>query len=212
MQVRLFRSVGWLALAALLVPTAASAAPQVPGARSGPGLATGHGVFIPAVMRSAAPGIEVVRDHGSRGGWGGGWHGHDDDGFSAGDVIAGLLVIGGIAAIASAANKSDRQTPPREYPDHRDGAPQYTEGRGSVGPGAEATGVGGPGSIDAAVDTCVDEVERAQEPVDTVDSANNAGDGWHVEGHLRSGQPFACRVTRDGQIRSLTVDGHAPAR
>ena len=33
---------------------------------------------------------------------------HDRDGVSVGDVIAGALIIGGIAAIASAANKNDR--------------------------------------------------------------------------------------------------------
>lgn len=33
---------------------------------------------------------------------------HDRDGISAGDVIAGALIIGGIAAIASAASKNDR--------------------------------------------------------------------------------------------------------
>jgi len=33
---------------------------------------------------------------------------HDRDGISAGDVIAGALVIGGIAAIASAASNNDR--------------------------------------------------------------------------------------------------------
>ena len=33
---------------------------------------------------------------------------HDHDGISAGDVIAGALVIGGIAAIASASSRNDR--------------------------------------------------------------------------------------------------------
>ena len=47
------------------------------------------------VMSSATPAFAQSRHH-------------DRDGISAGDVIAGALIIGGIAAIASAASKSDR--------------------------------------------------------------------------------------------------------
>lgn len=47
---------------------------------------------------------------------------HDDDGISAGDVIAGALVIGGIAAIAAAASDNDRDRDDRysrgDYRDH----------------------------------------------------------------------------------------------
>lgn len=46
-------------------------------------------------MSSAAPAVAQSRHH-------------DRDGISAGDVIAGALIIGGIAAIASAASKNDR--------------------------------------------------------------------------------------------------------
>ncbi len=46
-------------------------------------------------MTSAAPAFAQYRQH-------------DRDGVSVGDVIAGALIIGGIAAIASAANKNDR--------------------------------------------------------------------------------------------------------
>lgn len=42
-----------------------------------------------------------------------GGHRRDRDGVSAGDVIAGALVIGGIAAIASAASNNDRRD--RDY-------------------------------------------------------------------------------------------------
>lgn len=46
------------------------------------------------------------------------YHHHDHDGISAGDVIAGALVIGGIAAIASAANH-DNDRYDRGYGDGR---------------------------------------------------------------------------------------------
>ena len=40
----------------------------------------------------------------------------DRDGISAGDVIAGALIIGGIAAVASAASKDNRDRDYRGYP------------------------------------------------------------------------------------------------
>ena len=44
----------------------------------------------------------------ARPGWGGGGrHWHRDRGIDGGDVLAGLLIFGGIAAIASAASKSN---------------------------------------------------------------------------------------------------------
>ena len=46
----------------------------------------------------------------------------DRDGISAGDVIAGALIIGGIAAVASAASKNDRNY---RYGDYRDGDYRY---------------------------------------------------------------------------------------
>ncbi|MEZ5683425.1 MAG: hypothetical protein R3E03_04260 [Novosphingobium sp.] len=48
------------------------------------------------VASSASPAFAEGRDHRGR------------DGISAGDVIAGALIIGGIAAVASAASKNDR--------------------------------------------------------------------------------------------------------
>ena len=45
------------------------------------------------VASSASPALAAGRDH------------RDHDGISAGDVIAGALIIGGIAAVASAAGK-----------------------------------------------------------------------------------------------------------
>ena len=206
-----------VALASLLAtssaPAAAMAAPQVSG---------GRGVYVPAVMRTAPDIVPDARDHpggrgwgggggwGGRGGWGGGRHDHDDGGA----VLAGLLVLGGIAAIAVAASNADKhkQEQRRSYPDNQ---PDPGYGDSQQAPGARdaaPSAATGAGSIDAAVDTCVDEVERGADPVDTVDSVNNAGDGWNVQGRVRGGKPFVCRVTRDGQIRTLTVDGHAPAR
>ncbi len=198
---RVSRFAAGLALAALAAPTVAMATPA------------GHGgAYLPPVMRSGAPGVQAAHDHPGR--WGGGWR-HHDDGLSGGDVLAGLLVIGGIAAIAVAASNAEkhkredaRDYPARDYPerDYRGG--NYTP---PLGQDSSPSWGSGPGSIDAAVDSCTTEVERGREPVDSVDTVTKAVDGWRIEGHLRGGQPFACRVGSDGRIGSLTVDGAAPA-
>ena len=197
MVTRVSRFAAVLAMASFAMPTQTQAAP-LPAKRGG--------AYLPPVMRAEAPGVPAARDHPGRwrGGWGGGWR-HRDDGISGGDVLAGLLVIGGIAAIAVAASNSDKRKreEARDYPDNRYTPPRAQDSAPSAG--------GGSGSIDAAVDTCVAEVERGREPVDSVDSVTKAVDGWRIEGHLSGGKPFACRVGSDGRIGTLTVDGAAPA-
>ena len=49
----------------------------------------------------------------ARDGWGGGWGRHNDR-VDAGDIFTGILIIGGIAAIASAASKSAKDKRERE--------------------------------------------------------------------------------------------------
>ncbi len=156
-----------------------------------------------AISMAATP--VLARDRGwGGGGWGGGW-GHHDEGVSAGDIFAGVLVIGTIAAIASAASKSnkDRQSRDSDYRDrdYRDTSPRYSD-RGDNRSYA-------PRGIDSAVDSCVAEIERSSRTVDTVETVNRDGEGWRVEGRVRGGNSFACSITNGGQIRSVTVDGHA---
>ena len=144
------------------------------------------------------------------GGWGHPSRHHRGDGIGAGDVFAGLLVLGGIAAIASAASNSNRSSPPREpdyrYPDARgqgdgqgygDARPEWRGGDGYRGSGT---------SIDGAVDACVAEVEQGNRAVDTIDEARRAGDGWSVEGRLRDGRAFSCSVDGDGEARDLAIN------
>lgn len=141
-------------------------------------------------------------------GWGGRGHRHDG-GVDAGDIFAGILILGGIAAIASAASKADkasRDRPatqdlppyPGSAPDQRYGAqddrPVWREGRG----------------LDSAVDGCASEIERSGNRVDTVDAVAREEQGWRVQGRVAGGKPFACTVDGDGRIRSLSVDGRAP--
>ena len=164
-----------------------------------------------AVTTAMLPVTAEARGWGGRGNWGGGWgRGHHDD-IDAGDVFAGLLIIGGIAAIASAASKADR--PQRQSvpsPDYRDPAPRYgdRDDRPSWQEG-RAVGSGAGRGIDGAVDACVGEVERGTRRVDTVDGVRRDQNGWRVDGRVRTGQGFACEVDAGGSVRRVTVDGAA---
>ncbi|MGH6787989.1 MAG: hypothetical protein ACREBO_14265 [Novosphingobium sp.] len=135
------------------------------------------------------------------------WRHHHRDRVDAGDVFTGLLILGGIAAIASAASKADKDRRARDadrdadyrYPgeapsadydrDKDDARPQWAEGRG----------------IDAAVDRCVAEVEEGERKVDEVETVNRSGEGWRIAGHMRGGEAFSCTVGRDGAITDTDV-------
>lgn len=156
-----------------------------------------------AAALSAAAILSMTASPAFARGWGG--HRHHRDRIDAGDVIAGVLILGGIAAIASAAGKAknerrDRGEPyPQPDPRYsRDGArddrPEWNDGRNYQG------------GLNGAVDRCVDEVERGNARVETVDSAMRDGDGWRVEGKAGGGD-FSCSIDRDGRIRNLRVDG-----
>lgn len=115
---------------------------------------------------------------------------HRRDRVDAGDVIAGVLILGGIAAIASAAKNSQSRYRDRDwrYPDPRRGDWRY---------GAEdARG------IDRAVSMCVDAIERDAR-VETVDNVSRSARGWEVTGSLYNGQGFACSIGEDGRIEAV---------
>jgi hypothetical protein len=113
---------------------------------------------------------------------------HRHRGIDGGDILAGILIIGGIAAIASAAEKSRDRYPRRDtrYPEPRRGDYRYDDGRG----------------IDRAVTMCVDEIERNAR-VETVDAVNRDARGWSVTGTLFDGQGFTCSIGADGRIEAL---------
>ncbi|MFM5929859.1 MAG: hypothetical protein ACKOPQ_03015 [Novosphingobium sp.] len=165
-----------------------------------------------AVAPASLPG-DVAQDRGwGRGGWGGGWNGggwgggrRHHDGVDAGDVLAGVFVFGTIAAIASAASKSSkdkREREERSRPYDNDGWRYGDEPRRDNGP----ADYGRTSSLDTAVDSCVGEVERGTNRVDTVDAVNRDGSGWRVEGRTRAGTPFNCSVDGDGRIKGFSVE------
>ncbi|MDT0508617.1 hypothetical protein [Novosphingobium sp. MMS21-SN21R] len=142
----------------------------------------------------------------ARPGWGGGdRHWHRDRGIDGGDVLAGLLIFGGIAAIASAASKSnDRRDDNYRYrpepapndtyrqDDWRPNETRPYEGQGTS-PRAATRG------IDDAVERCVDEASRKGD-VEEIYDATRAGNGYRVSGTLRNGDRFSCDVNGEGGI------------
>ena len=125
------------------------------------------------------------------------WHRWHHDGIDGGDVLAGALIIGGIAAIASAANRQDKA-------DHEPVAPPpVPQDRQEYGYGEAAGDTG----LDRAADMCADAVERGPNRVDSVDNVTRDRDGWSVSGALEDGAGFSCRIGNDGQVQGVNVAG-----
>jgi len=145
-----------------------------------------------------------------------GWHRWHHDRVDAGDVFAGLVIVGGLAAIAAAASraKSDKRErepdyryPDRDSRDYRDyeQPPQRYDGR----PGRDAYSGSwrSGGSMDGAVDICVNEVERGDRQIESVESVSRDPEGWRVDGRIVGGRDYSCVVDGDGRVRHATVDG-----
>lgn len=163
-----------------------------------------------ALSMAATPAL--ARDRG--GNWGGGWGRHHDR-IDAGDIFAGVLILGGIAAIASAASSSNKAKRERQrnedyrYPDQsypqrdsstgygNDNRPSYDEARGATR------------GLDSAVNRCASEIERGDRRIDVIETVARDGDGWRVAGRVTSGGSFACTVDRDGRVSNVNLDGRA---
>jgi hypothetical protein len=167
-----------------------------------------------AIASLAAP--PAMANHRNWGGWGG-WGGHHRhrDRIDTGDVIAGILIIGGIAAVATAAsnaNKNKRRDRDYRYPDNDNPQRERSGGyanddrddRDDRQDGSEADS-----KIDGAINRCMDEVSRGSTRIDEVDSVNRDGDGWRVQGRTSGGGQFTCAIDSDGRIRNVSIDGRA---
>ena len=119
-------------------------------------------------------------------------HRHRDR-IGAGDVLAGVLILGTIAAVASAASKNRQREAERRAPypreEYRYRSDYRTDG----------------GGLDRAVGMCVDQIERGPDRVGTVDGANRTGEGWIVSGALEGGAAFTCRIDNMGRIRNVDI-------
>lgn len=112
------------------------------------------------------------------------------DGIDGGDILAGALIIGGIAAIASAAsNESRRQRDRDRYEDSR-----YRDDRRTSA-----------SEINSVADQCSYAAEERAgygARTDRIDTVARDGAGWRVEGSVSSDrgyENFYCGVT-DGRI------------
>lgn len=131
------------------------------------------------------------------------------DRIDGGDVIAGILILGGVVAVAKAIegsnNRRYRERDDR-YRDYRDYDRNYRDRdydrRYDRYP---AYGESSRRGIDGAIEECVDAVER-DERIDSVHTAERDGSGWHVEGDLRGGGSFACEIDDSGRIRDIDID------
>lgn len=163
---------------------------------------------LAALATTALPVAAEAHGRWDRGGWGGrGWH-RDRGGVDGGDVLAGLLIIGGIAAIATAASnaeKKKRNAPVDDGYRYRpeDGSRDDRRNEQGNAPRDDwqddsRASVGSRG-LNEAVDSCVAEAERSGE-IDEVYDATRNGDGYRVSGTLRSGDTFSCDVSREGGV------------
>ena len=125
---------------------------------------------------------------------------HRDRGIDAGDVVAGVVVLGALAAIIGSSNSNrdrdaryDRRDPVR-YDDRQD--------RGYDSRGMER-----------AVDMCIDAVEDRDRRVEDIEEAQRSASGWNVSGTLSDGERWTCFIDNAGEIRSIDHDagGYAQA-
>lgn len=120
-----------------------------------------------------------------------------------GDVLAGILILGGAVAVAKAIeNSNDRKYRERDerYRDYRD-YDRDAQYRDSRYPRLDAARRG----IDGAIEDCVEEVER-DERVGTVDTAERDSSGWQVGGELARGGRYSCTFSADGRVRDVDID------
>lgn len=146
----------------------------------------------------ATPGSDSVQEYRRyRRGWRRGYRRHR--GIRGRDIFAGALVLGGIAAIASAANNNrrrDREVVVVER--NRDREYRYRpENRRST---SRSTNSGS--GIDNAVSMCLNQIEQDIR-VDSVDGASRVGSGWIVTGSLFDGSGFSCQIDNSGQISGI---------
>lgn len=144
------------------------------------------------------PGSDTVFEHHRYRGWRGyrGYRRHRR-GVRAGDVIAGVAILGGIAAIASAAS-NNRKRERDVVVVERDRDYRYrSENRRST-----SRSVTGGSGIDNAVSMCLNEIEQDIR-VESVDGASRVGSGWIVTGSLFDGSGFSCQIDNSGRISGV---------
>lgn len=141
-------------------------------------------------------------------GWGGGWRGGGwrRRGPSAGDVLAGVAIVGGIAAIASAASNNRRNRDvvvvDRDRPRDWNRDPNRRNDRAPLDDRRTNPRSSGASGLDSAVNQCLATVERDVR-VNDVEVVQRTAQGWLVAGSLFNGSGFECRIGNDGRIEGI---------
>lgn len=118
-------------------------------------------------------------------------------GIDGGDILAGVLILGGIAAVASAVENNNRNRDYRDYP-----PPPRTQERYDY----QDSRAGSSSGLDRAADICADAIERSIDRVGSIESVRRSSSGWDVDGSLEDGSPFTCSISNDGQIRDIQTN------
>lgn len=145
----------------------------------------------------ATPGSDSVQEYRR---WRRGWRrGYRRRGIRGRDIFAGALVIGGIAAIASAASNNrrrDREVVVVERTRDRDYNYRPENRRSTI------RSTSGGSGIDNAVSICLNQIEQDIR-VDSVNGASRVGSGWIVTGSLFDGSGFSCQIDNSGRISDI---------
>lgn len=138
------------------------------------------------------------RGYGYGGGYGRGYRHRDR--IDGGDILAGILIIGGIAAIASAASKNARDNRGYEnqtsrYPDNQRND-DYSRNSSN--------------EMQSAIGVCADAAEQRagrNARVEAISSVTRDQDGWRVEGNLSGAtqNSFVCSAT-NGRVDFIQLD------
>jgi hypothetical protein len=114
--------------------------------------------------------------------------------IDAGDVLTGILIIGGIAAVASAANSNNRRNRnrDRDYREDRRVEDRRVDDR-------RTRSSNGSSGLDNAVSLCTAAIERDVR-IESVDGVTRNASGWTVTGAIFNGTPFTCQIGPDGEI------------
>ena len=134
------------------------------------------------------------------GGWGWGRHHRyrHRGRTSAGDVLAGVLILGTIAAVANAASRAERA---RSYPYPNRYPEPYRDWRRDPRPN-------GLRGVEGAADLCLREIERHAR-VEEVARVERSASGWLVTGDMADGASFTCSIGADGRIDRIEIGGRA---
>lgn len=179
------------ACAAMISASALAVPPKPSGPKSVPITIPLSVMPGPASAWSAADERYEARRHWKR-------HRHND-GIDGGDLLVGLLVLGGVAAVASSIDKSGdepRERERRDYPqpsyDYRGDASSDDDWRSGQPSSSRA--------MDRAVEACTAEAAREGQ-VDEIYEVDRIDGEWRVRGDFRDGGAFTCAVDEDGRAR-----------